>query len=316
MNRNDVTKVAFMPKEDSSWKKYYFSEIKRYAKIWWRLRSQKRCSEANRILSIYKYPPFWIPVIGILIIYGIFWASSCTQEKTEQIIETVQADSVAHIDWTSIRQAALERDNVTNFRKAKKRLYFIHANLNLEKTFYCDCEYSEKKPDLNSCGVVPRKQERRANRIEAEHIMPISLLGHTLDCWNDGGRKNCGRVNDFFKKAEADIHNLTPTVGEINGDRSNYPPVESIAGEIREYGICDVEIENKQFEPPPHRRGDIARAYLYMWKVYDAPLTNDDITMFEKWHLEDPPTDEEIQIHQAKAEVQGNINPYISQFNK
>lgn len=101
-------------------------------------------------------------------------------------------------------------------------------------------------------------------------------------------------------------------MGEVNGDRSNYPPVESIDGETREYGNCDVEIYRKQFEPPENRRGDMARAYLYMWKVYGAPLTASDIEMFERWNQDSPPTDDEIRIHNAKAQIQGNINPYFT----
>jgi endonuclease I len=32
--------------------------------------------------------------------------------------------------------------------------------------------------------------------------------------------------------------------------------------------------------------------------------------MFMRWHQNDPATDEEIRIHKAKAQVQGNVNPY------
>ena len=37
---------------------------------------------------------------------------------------------------------------------------------------------------------------------------------------------------------EADLHNLVPAIGEINGDRSNFT-FEHIDGEERVYGACD-----------------------------------------------------------------------------
>jgi deoxyribonuclease-1 len=102
----------------------------------------------------------------------------------------------------------------------------------LAKTFYCDCAFTlkPKRHDKQSCGVTTTKYVK-ATGLDAEHQMPISFLGHTLDCWAKGGRKNCGRVDKLFQKAEGDLHNLVPSVPAINRLRSNFPPVESIAGE-------------------------------------------------------------------------------------
>ena len=49
---------------------------------------------------------------------------------------------------------------------------------------------------------------------------------------------------------EADLYNLYPAIGEVNGLRSNYS-MAMIPGEKREFGTCDVEIEDKKVEPPP-----------------------------------------------------------------
>lgn len=59
---------------------------------------------------------------------------------------------------------------------------------------------------------------------------------------------------------EADLHNLVPAVGELNGDRSNYR-MAVISGEDRTYGACDFEIDSsrKVVEPMAETRGDIAR---------------------------------------------------------
>ena len=66
---------------------------------------------------------------------------------------------------------------------------------------------------------------------------------------------------------ESDLYNLVPAVGEINGLRSNYS-FAMIPGEKRAFGKCDMEIENRKAEPPPDKRGNIARTYFYMDWVY------------------------------------------------
>jgi len=66
---------------------------------------------------------------------------------------------------------------------------------------------------------------------------------------------------------QADLYNLQPVIGEVNGLRSNYQ-IGEIDGEVREFGKCDVEIKNKKVEPAPKIRGDIARTYLYMEYAY------------------------------------------------
>ena len=43
-----------------------------------------------------------------------------------------------------------------------------------------------------------------------------------------------------------------------------------IAGEKRDFGVCDMEIDRsaKVAEPPERMRGDIARTYKYFDKAY------------------------------------------------
>ena len=290
------------------WQKWHPKAIKRNAIEYYKLWSMGRTTEANKKLKTYKGAAFWLVVPLYLVLWLVGSPQSCTVPTSKPPTGTYAPPP--SIDWTDIKSAALNRTKVKSFSSAKRKLYPLYADLGLQTTFYCNCEYNNKKPDLSSCGVVPKKNVKRMGRTEVEHVMPISFLGHTLKCWNNGGRKNCGKVDPFFKRAEGDLHNLVPALGEVNGNRSNYPPVENIAGEVRKYGDCDVEIYKKKFEPPANKRGDIARAYLYMKEVYNAPLTSDDIEMFERWNRTDPPTKEEIDIHNAKAKIQGNKNPY------
>jgi deoxyribonuclease-1 len=113
---------------------------------------------------------------------------------------------------------------------------------------------------------------------------------------------------------EADLVNLVPAVGEVNGDRAHYPFGE-VAGEPREYGECDFEVdrEHQLAEPRPSVRGDIARAYLYMHFVYGdgLPLSDEQVARFEQWHRADPPTDWERTRDRRIAQIQGGGNPLV-----
>jgi len=132
-----------------------------------------------------------------------------------------------------------------SFGKAKaillKSIYTNH-----QVTFYAGCAYDMKKQvDWGSCGLFPRKQPKRALRVEWEHVMPAWEFGHQMKCWQDGGRKACRKVLDF-KRIESDMHNLRPSVGELNGDRSNYR-YGMISDERRVYGpSVDFEVWDKQ----------------------------------------------------------------------
>tara|TARA_Y100001935_G_scaffold170491_1_gene140670 strand:- start:316 stop:558 length:243 start_codon:yes stop_codon:yes gene_type:complete len=53
---------------------------------------------------------------------------------------------------------------IDSFSKSKKLLAKIHDEN--PSTFYCQCKYNKKKPDWKSCGFIPRKDKKRASRIE------------------------------------------------------------------------------------------------------------------------------------------------------
>lgn len=73
---------------------------------------------------------------------------------------------------------------------------------------------------------------------------------------------------------EADLHNLTPAVGEVNGDRSNFNFSQWNGMDGVSYGRCDMQVNFKQRKvmPPDRARGSIARTYLYMSKEYGFKL--------------------------------------------
>ncbi|ELR65327.1 Endonuclease I precursor [Photobacterium marinum] len=202
----------------------------------------------------------------------------------------------------------------SSFSKAKK----IAVNIYQEHpvSFYCGCDikWQGKKgiPDLESCGYEVRKQKRRASRIEWEHVVPAWQFGHQLQCWQDGGRKNCGK-DARFRHMEADLHNLTPAIGEVNGDRSNFNfrPWNDDKGAF--YGQCEMKVDFKQrrADPPPAARGAIARTYLYMSDRYPFRLSRQQRQLMEAWDRQYPVSDWECRRNEKIAEIQGNHNPYV-----
>jgi deoxyribonuclease-1 len=109
---------------------------------------------------------------------------------------------------------------------AKQKIFFDQMS-STHGEFYCGCKWdwtgeSGGRIDPKSCGYETRAQQTRADRIEWEHIVPAWMVGHQRQCWQKGGRKRCIAEDPVFRVMEADLFNLYPSVGEVNGDRSNY----------------------------------------------------------------------------------------------
>ena len=196
------------------------------------------------------------------------------------------------------------------FREAKKVAWQLYAEHPVD--FYCGCQYHGKSIDLASCGYQPRKNAQRAARVEWEHIVPAWVFGHQMQCWQHGGRKNCSANDPQFSQAEADLHNLVPVVGEVNGDRSNFG-FGMLAEKPTQYGACPFVVDFKQRTamPAERSRGAIARVYLYMSERYHLRLSSQDQRLNDIWTPQYPVSDWERWRNQRVACVQGNANPYV-----
>jgi deoxyribonuclease I len=216
-----------------------------------------------------------------------------------------------------------QKSNSISFSKSKKHLKNIYLQSNKNYTIYCGCSFdSNKQIDHASCNYFPSKDiNKRSQRLEFEHIVPAHALGKNLQCWKkpicknrDGrkykGRKCCSKISYEFKKMQSDMHNLFPSIGELNGDRSNFVFGE-IDGEEREYGECDFEVVQRIAEPKKSIRGDIARSYFYMSHQYKMEIPDDYEVMLREWHLFDPPDEWERDRNTLIEDVQGNRNPFI-----
>ncbi|GIU06648.1 MULTISPECIES: endonuclease [unclassified Shewanella] len=218
--------------------------------------------------------------------------------------------------WLSPQTTYASTGHAKSFNQAKKNIRKIYLNHLPKTSFYCGCDITVKGkkwvPELDTCGYEIRKQKVRASRIEWEHVVPAWEFGHQLLCWQEGGRKNCGRKDRTFKKMESDLHNLVPAIGEVNGDRSNYRFSQWNA-KPTQYGQCQVSVDFKgrKVQPPAHSRGQIARTYFYMQKTYGLKISGSQLKLFKAWDKTHPVDTIECRRDSEIAKVQGNHNEFV-----
>jgi len=202
-----------------------------------------------------------------------------------------------------------------NFDSAKTIASRIYAPEKQE--FYCGCvirwQGGKGIPDLKGCGYQIRKNGPRANRIEWEHVMPAQQFGSPLACWKEGGRERCGKVDALFKQMEADLFNLKPAIGEVNGDRAHYR-FSLLPTQAPQYGTCQVKVDFKSrlVEPRAEIRGDIARIHFYMADKYQIPLAKAQQQLFMAWHRQDPVDETERKLQQRIAQQMGHANDFVT----
>ena len=216
-----------------------------------------------------------------------------------------------------------QNTQITSFSKSKELLQNLYKAQPV--TLYCGCSFKAKKPDLSSCGYIPKKNNKRANRIEWEHVVPAHAFGQSLPEWRvghtrcitkkgkmDKGRRCAEKVNQQYKRMQADMYNLYPAIGEVNGRRSNYS-MAIIEGERREFGRCDVEISARKVEPREKIRGEIARTYLYMDAVYPGRgiISKKNRKLYNTWDRSDPVDQWECERARMIEKIQGNRNEIV-----
>lgn len=201
--------------------------------------------------------------------------------------------------------------------KTDMRNYVYHDQTNVG-TFYCGCDWrwtgrSGGRTNLASCGYIVRAEKERAERIEWEHIVPASNFGRARQCWQKGGRDNCKRTDSVFNAMEADIHNLAPAIGEVNGNRSNYN-FGVVGRSTVDYGQCQIKIDfkNRVAEPPDSVKGQVARIYFYMHDRYNLSMSRQQQQLYMAWDKQFPVTDWERLRDSRIAKIMGFSNPFVT----
>ncbi len=206
-------------------------------------------------------------------------------------------------------------DFPSSFSQAKKLSLKIYQDHPV--SFYCGCEieWQGKKgiPQLDQCGYQVRKQQKRASRIEWEHVVPAWQFGHQRQCWQEGGRKLCSKSDTVFRRMEADLHNLTPAIGEVNGDRSNFNFSQWNGLDGVTYGQCEMQVnfKGRKAMPPQRARGAIARTYLYMSAEHGFKLSSSQTKLMQAWNKTYPVDDWECTREERIYKIQGNRNPFV-----
>ncbi|WP_028633946.1 endonuclease [Pseudomonas parafulva] len=200
---------------------------------------------------------------------------------------------------------------------AKQRVYMDQASSPMGE-LYCGCQWtwvgkSGGRIDAASCGYQTRKQQNRAERTEWEHIVPAHTFGNQRQCWRNGGREHCVDTDPVFRAMEADLFNLYPAVGEVNGDRSNFN-YGMVAGNAGEYGRCTTKVDfvQRAAEPRDEVKGLVARTTFYMFDRYQLNMSRQQQQLLMAWDKQHPVSAWEKERDRRIAAIMGHANPFVT----
>lgn len=220
----------------------------------------------------------------------------------------------------------LAAGNVTNdsFSRAKRMLSHVYEDHRV--TLYCGAEYDARGNVTLPAGFETPKHEKRALRIEWEHVVPAENFGRAFDEWREGspecvdnrgktfkGRKCAEKVNLEYRHMQADMYNLYPAIGAVNAMRSNFN-YAMLAGEQPTFGTCDMKISGNKAEPPARARGQIARTYFYMQDAYPRyKMSRQQEQLMGAWDKMYPVDQWECTRAKRIEAVQGNENRFVKE---
>lgn len=198
-------------------------------------------------------------------------------------------------------------------RKRKKALRAVYAGQ--RETFACGCAFDRRgRLEGERCSYSPRGRGKKTRRIEWTHIVSPIHFGRHRPCWGQGGLEACRDSDAEFRTMELDMSNRVAIVRELAEARGDRVAGE-VGGEMRDWGECDFEVDPTRdvWEPAPELRGDIARAFLYLFHTYPGglPLDEGELARYWQWHRDDPPTAAEKSIAARIARFQGAGNPFV-----
>ena len=206
-------------------------------------------------------------------------------------------------------------------RLLEKKVYYDHR-----VTFYCQAPFDAKKNIDLPDGFTTPKHEKRAHRIEWEHVVPAENFGRAFQEWREGsqacvdskdrsfkGRKCAEKANRTFRLMQADMYNLYPAIGAVNALRSNYRYALLPTSPVT-FGTCPMKIDGNRAEPPEYTRGAIARTVLYMADAYPQyRLSAADRKLMDAWNKMYPVNAWECLRAQRIEKIQKNENSFVKE---
>ncbi|NCN44722.1 MAG: hypothetical protein GW898_10660 [Thiomicrospira sp.] len=201
----------------------------------------------------------------------------------------------------------------------------IHNNQG--QTIYCQCDWSNRRTNLSSCGLqsaFEKKYNKRSKRTEVEHLHPISWFYKKNKSWRacyikakelkTSARKYCKDNDPEYRKAYMDMVNLRVSVGSINAIRSNKPFVEKVRSGTPSFGSCKTRIDSRGIAPRPEIRGDLARVGFYLYEKYGLVPSTRQQKLYAKWNAEDPIDRNEYETNVAIKKAQGFGNRFVLEY--
>lgn len=220
----------------------------------------------------------------------------------------------------------LAAGNTTNdsFAHAKKILGQVYEGHRM--TLYCGAQYDEQGNITLPEGFTTPKHEKRAQRIEWEHVVPDENFGRAFDEWREGspecvdnrgkafkGRKCAEKTSMDYRYMQADMYNLYPAIGAVNAMRSNFN-FQMLPGEESSFGSCAMKIADRKVEPPALARGQIARTYFYMQDVYPLyRMSRQQEQLMGAWNKMYPVDEWECTRAKRIEAAQGNENKFVKE---
>lgn len=233
---------------------------------------------------------------------------------------------VVSIGLTATQGWAAGNTRIESFNQAKKlleqKVYFDHR-----ETFYCRATFDSKKNVTLPKGFTTEKHEKRAHRVEWEHVVPAENFGRAFAEWRDGdeecvrsngkpfkGRACAEKANQEFRYMQADLYNLYPAIGAVNAIRSNFN-YQMLPDTAATFGTCPMKVANRRAEPPEYTRGPIARSTLYMAEAYADvyKLSNQQRQLMEAWNKMYPADQWECTRAQRIQKIQKNENRFVTE---
>ncbi|EGH45991.1 deoxyribonuclease I [Pseudomonas syringae pv. pisi str. 1704B] len=117
----------------------------------------------------------------------------------------------------------------------------------------------------------------------------------------------------MFQAMEADLFNLYPSVGEVNGDRSNFN-YGMASGVAPQYGQCKtkVDFDQRAAEPRDEVKGLVARTTFYMFDRYNLNMSRQQQQLLMAWDKQFPVTSWELVRNKRIAAIMGHSNPFVT----
>lgn len=221
----------------------------------------------------------------------------------------------------------LAAGNISNesFAAAKKMLA-EHVYYDHRVTLYCAASYdSDGKVTLPE-GFAVVAHAARAESMEWEHVLPAENMGRFFQEWRQGhpaclkggrqykGRRCAEKVNSQYRRMQADMYNLYPSIGAVNALRSNFT-YSLLPESAPSFGQCDMKVVKNRAEPPERARGQIARTYFYMAEAYASSykMSNRQRQLMRAWNSRYPVDAWECVRAGRIARLQGNDNRFVKQ---